>query len=532
MKIMILPVCSIFLIIFSGIPNSWAFNTVPRTIDGTGNNINYPEYGSAGAELIRKNDASGYSDPFKEPTGKSRQSARFISNALFDQRESVPNLIGASDFVWQWGQFVDHDIDLTTEAYPPKPFYIAVPPGDSFFDPDYEGDKTIPLNRSIYKYGNSRPRQQLNQVTAFIDASNVYGSDSMRADFLRTFEGGKLKTTRGERYLPFNTEGLPNAGGPDPKFYLAGDVRANEQIALTAMHTLFVREHNRLCDEMLLKDPGMTDEDIYQWARKIVGAQMQIITYNEFLPILLGEVDLLSSYPGYDEEVDPGISNEFSTAAYRLGHSMLSPQLIRINRPGKGLVSTSLKDAFFNPRLIHKGGGIDTLLRGLATQTAQEVDIKVVHGVRNFLFGEPGEGGFDLVSLNIQRGRDHGIPDYNSVRVAYGLEKVDSFDDITDNPEIYPMLKSVYVNVDDIDLWVGGLAEKHMPGAIVGETFHRILVDQFVRLRDGDRFWYQNDPFFLENLWLTQELEGTRLADIIRRNTRIHDIQDNVFLVQ
>lgn len=532
MKITILPVCCIFLIISSGTPNSWAFDMEPRTIDGTGNNIKYPEYGSVGVTLIR-NVVSDYSDKIREPAGPDRPSARFISNSLFEQRESIPNLIGASDFVWQWGQFVDHDIDLTTEAYPLEPFFITVPAGDSFFDPDYEGDRTIPLNRSIYNDGDrrARPRQQLNLVTAFIDASNVYGSDSIRTDFLRTLEGGKLKTTKGGQYLPFNTEGLPNAGGPDPTLSLAGDVRANEQIALTAMHTLFIREHNRLCDEMVLEDPGMTDEEIYQWARKIVGAQMQIITYNEFLPILLG-VNAIPSYPGYNELVDPGISNEFSTAAYRFGHSMLSPQLIRTNGPGQELVSTSLKDAFFNPRLIHKGGGIDSLLRGLATQTAQEVDIKVVHGVRNFLFGEPGEGGFDLVSLNIQRGRDHGIPDYNWVRKAYGLKRVGSFQDVTDNLEIQSLLTWVYGNVDDVDLWVGGLAEKHVPGAIVGETFHTILVDQFVRLRDGDRFWYQNDPFFLSNPWLTEELEGTRLADIIRRNTGIHDIQDNVFLVQ
>jgi hypothetical protein len=500
----------------------------PRTIDGTGNNIKYPEYGSAGARLIR-NAGSDYSDGIQAPAGQDRPSARFISNSLSEQRESVLNHRWASDFVWQWGQFVDHDIDLTTEASPPEPFFIPVPTGDFFFDPDYAGDKTIPLNRSIYNYGDS-PRQQLNLITAFIDASNVYGSDSIRADFLRT-EGGKLKTTSGEQYLPFNTEGLPNAGGPDPKYYLAGDVRANEQIALTAMHTLFVREHNRLCDDMALEYPGMTDEEIYQWGRKIVGAQMQIITYNEFLPILLGQT-AIPSYRGYDKRVDPGISNEFSTAAYRFGHSMLSPQLIRINGPGQELVSTSLKDAFFNPRLIHKGGGIESIFRGMAAQHAQEVDLLVVDGVRNFLFGEPGMG-FDLAALNIQRGRDHGLPDYSSVRKRYGLKRVRSFQDVTDNFMIQGMLASVYDgNVDEIDIWVGGLAEDHVPGAMVGKTFYAILVDQFVRLRDGDRFWYQNDPFFLSNPGLTEELEGTRLADIIRRNTGIRDIQDNVFLVQ
>jgi hypothetical protein len=450
------------------------------------------------------------------------------------QYETILNLRGASDLVWQWGQFVDHDIDLTIAAYPTEPFFIAVPEGDPYFDPYFEGNKFIPLSRSIYDKDErrSRPRQQLNMISAFIDASNVYGSDIIRAHALRAFEDGKLKTTSGGKFLPFNTEGLDNAGGPGPELFLAGDLRANEQIALTAMHTLFAREHNRLCDEMAAQYLGMTDGEIYYRVRRIVGAQMQVITYNEFLPIILGE-SALPPYRGYDDHVDPGISNEFSTAAFRFGHSMIPPELIRINLPGRESVPTSLKDAFFNPRLIHKGGGISSILRGLATQMAQEVDIKVVDGIRNFLFGQPGEGGFDLASLNIQRGRDHGIPDYNTVRKAYGLKRIRSFQDITSDFDIQHQLASLYESVDDVDLWVGGLAEDHVPDAMVGETFHAILSDQFVRLRDGDRFWYQNDPFFTSNPWLIEELEDTRLSDIIRRNSMIeNEINDNVFLVQ
>ena len=381
-----------------------------RSINGTGNNLMHPEYGSAGEVLLRFSDAA-YADGIQEPAGQYRRmSARCISNILAAQNESIPNSAGASNFVWQWGQFLDHDMDLIPEAQPSEPFNIEVPPGDALFDPGYEGDKFILLNRSEYNREDSAdtPRQQINQITSFIDASNVYSSDEERAAALRTFVGGKLKTTNGGMFLPFNTEGLDNAGGLDPALYLAGDVRANEQIALTAMHTLFVREHNRLCDEIFGENPDFTDEDIYQYARKIIGAQMQIITYNEFLPFLLGP-DALPPYEGYNPEVNPGIANEFAAAAFRFGHSMLSPALLRVNKAGKDLVATSLKDAFFNPLLIHQGGGISPLLLGLAFEQAQEVDNKIVSGVRNFLFGEPGQGGFDLASLNIQRGRDHGL---------------------------------------------------------------------------------------------------------------------------
>ncbi len=540
-----------------------------RSIDGSGNNISNPTWGSVGTQLLRMS-VEDYADGISEPAGEGRISPREISNIMASQEESFLNSLGASDFIWQWGQFLDHDIDLTTEVDEPRP--IPVPKGDPFFDPDSLGNQTIGFHRSVFdpNTGDSlgNPRQQLNVITAFIDASNVYGSDAVRATALRTMDGtGKLKTIKGGKFLPFNKEGLPNAGGSSNKLFLAGDIRVNEQIGLTTMHTLFVREHNRLCREIRHANPGMTGEMIYQQARKIVGAQIQFISYNEFLPLLLGP-GAIPMYSGYDDSVSPAIGNEFSAAAYRLGHSMLSPGLLLVNKgrnflvakwghfpankpghkfvnaflkkaffnphhfdKGRGFKSIPLKDAFFNPRLLRKSGGIDSILRGLATQQSQEVDNKVVDAVRNFLFGNPGEGGFDLASANIQRGRDHGLADYNSIRQAYGLTSLSEFSDIPADSDVQDALSNAYANVDDIDLWIGGLAETHVNGGFLGETIQAILVDQFTRLRDGDRFWYQNDLFFTgEQL---TKIENTTLADIIRRNTKIgNELPDDVFRVQ
>ena len=505
-------------------------NVVPtfeyRTINGTGNCIANPSFGSAGIELLRIS-GTDYADGISAPAGSSRSNPRAISNIVVAQSESIPNSIMASDFVWQWGQFLDHDMDLTPSASPSEPFNIPVPACDAFFDPSCTGTKVINLIRSLHNAAS--PRQQINVVTAYIDASNVYGSDLGRATALRTsLSDGKLKTSSGD-FLPFNTDRLPNGGGPSPTLYLAGDVRVNEQIDLTAMHTLFVREHNRLAEKIAAKYPGMSDEEIYQTVRKIVGAEMQVITYNEFLPVVLGS-GAVPPYKGYDPQVDPGISNEFSTASFRFGHSLLSPNLLRIKNSGE-IMSVPLRDSFFNPTLVPMNDGIDSIMRGLAAQSAQELDNKIVDDVRNFLFGPPGSGGFDLASLNIQRGRDHGLPDYNSVRAAYGLPRVTSFAQISSNPDVQSALASAYGNdVDDIDLWVGGLAEDHAPGAMVGETIKAVLLDQFIRLRDGDRFWYQNDPFFNFNKDLMKEVENTSLADIIRFNTSVGDeLRDNAF---
>lgn len=504
-----------------------------RTIDGSRNNKKDSEMGAAFTELRRFVNPD-YSDSISALAGENRPSARAVSNAVSAQEGSIPNTLQASDFLWQWGQFLDHDIDLSEGADPAEPANIVVPLGDTFFDPDGTGDQVIGFNRSIYAESSGtstdNPRQQLNEISGWIDASNVYGSDEERADALRTNDGtGKLKTSDGN-LLPFNTEGLPNAGGGSDTLFLAGDVRANEQVGLTAMHTLFVREHNRLAEEYAERNPEWDGERIYQKAREIVGAQMQVITYKEFLPALLGDRPL-PRYRRYDRSVNGSIQNLFSTAAYRFGHSALSPTLLRLDSEGNEISAgnLSLSNAFFSPSTITDEGGIEPLLRGLASQECQRIDPFVVDDVRNFLFGPPGAGGFDLVSLNIQRGRDHGLPGYNDVRESLGFGRAQDFSDVSSDPETQNRLSTIYESVDDIDLWVGGLSEDPLPGSHLGELFVAIVKGQFKALRDGDRYWYSETLSDNE----IRRVERTKLSDIIKRNTDIGDeIQDDVFHVR
>ena len=293
------------------------------------------------------------------------------------------------------------------------------------------------------------------------------------------------------------------------------------------MQTLFVCEHNRLAGLIAGEHPELTGQEIYELARKIVGAEVHAITFHEFLPLLLGP-GAIEPYSGYDSTVDPSIAMEFSTAGYRVGHTLLSPMLLRIDADGEQY-ELSLAEAFFTPSLVTEHG-ISGFLRGLSGQVAQEVDSKLVDQIRNLLFGAPGGPGRDLASLNIQRGRDHGVPSYNDVRGAYGLPPATIFADISLDPVVQEELRQAYGDVDLIDLWPGGLAEDHVPGANVGETFRTIIADQFRRLRDGDRFWFENDPYFQANPDLLEQVRGTSLADIIRRNTEIGDeLPDVVF---
>jgi len=503
-----------------------------RTIDGSGNNAGDVAMGSASTALHRYTDAD-YADGVSAMAEANRATPREISNAVAAQVGSIPNRRRASDYLWQWGQFLDHDLDLTDGTDPPEPANIAVPAGDPFFDPDGTGVVEIAFNRSLYDpqsgTDGATPRQQMNEITGWIDASNVYGSDPERAAALRTNDGtGRLRTSDGD-LLPFNVDGLPNAGGPSPALFLAGDVRANEQVGLTALHTLFVREHNRWADALALQHPDWSGEQLYQKARQLVGAEMQVITYHEFLPALLGR-QALRPYRGYDAGVDASIANEFSTAAYRFGHSALSPTLLRLDARWREIPEghLALRDAFFAPHRLVDEGGIEPVLRGLAAQRMQRIDVYVVDDVRNFLFGPPGAGGFDLASLNIQRGRDHGLPGYNAARVALDLPPAGDVADISSDPTVQERLAAAYDSPDDVDLWVGCLAEDAVRDSHVGELAQGILVRQFEALRDGDRYWYAR-------LLSPQEramMESIRLSDVIRWNTSIDgELPNNVFRV-
>ena len=488
---------------------------------------------ATGTRLLRA-VASDYADGVEALAGPQRPSARHVSNALASQSGDTAALRDASDYLWQWGQFLDHDLDLTESAHPLEPADIPVPTGDPDFDPFHQGDRVIPLFRSVYDQDTGAvagtPRQQVNQITGWMDASMVYGSDRVRAEALRAWDGsGRLATSDGD-LLPFNTSGLPNAGGDDdPALFLAGDVRANEQVALTAMHTLFVREHNRLVDWLGRRFPRASGDALYHVARRLVIAQIQVITYREFLPALLGR-RALPRYRGYRPRVDPRIANLFSTAAFRFGHSALSPQLLRLGPDGAPIPQgpLALRDAFFAPEML-AATGIDPILRGLAFQVCQRIDGQVVDDVRNFLFGPPGAGGFDLAALNLQRGRDHGLPSYNDVRRAYGLRAARSFADLSRDPDTQARLAEAYAHVDDVDVWAGGLAEDPRRGSHLGPLFHRIVVDQFTRLRDGDRHhWRRVFPGRLGRV-----LGRVRLSDVIRRNTGIGDeLPDDVFHVE
>jgi len=489
-----------------------------RTYDGSRNNLQHPNAFGVANTPLRRVGAANYGDG--RSTLRAGPNPRAISNqvARWPNAGQPPVSGGAlSDMVWLWGQFVDHEIDLSPDDS--GEYANVTAPAD---DPTLP-DGVIALQRSRFVNDASGVRQQITAISAFIDATNVYGSSIERAMLLRLLDGtGRMKTSVGN-LPPLNVgDVLPNANptNQNPQdMFVCGDVRSNENPALFSMHTLFLRNHNRLCERFAAEHPEWRgdDECLFQEARRLNIAFMQHITFSEFLPALLGNGSgAIGPYGGYDDSLDASIANEFSTALYRVGHAMVSS---RLQVSADSAATVPLADVFCKPQFI-KQHGIDGVLEGAAARRMQRVDNFIVEALRDLLFGKPDQppGALhDLATLNVQRGRDHGLPLYNDARAAYGLPRKASIDDISSSADVRAALTAAYGgDVDAIDLWIGALCEDHWDGgAQVGELIATGLKEQFERLRSGDRFWYEATL----PADLLAEVRDTKLSDVIRANS-------------
>lgn len=512
-----------------------------RSMDGTGNNISNPEFGAT-HQPMRIMTSLDYSNGINSPAGWNRANARAVSNEIFASIHDQVDRHGLSSLVWAFGKFIEHDITYF-EHDPDDRMYVKVPNCDKFLDPNCSGAQNLVFTRikSLEGTGHSleNPRNVANYTTAYIDASPIYGSNEETSNWLRTGVNGKLKVSEGNM-LPFNTLDGELNGPTDPdapaihqplpgvnRYFVSGDPRVNENLAILSLHTLFVREHNRICDELIRKSPGYTDEALYQKARSMVAGIIQSIVYNEWLPAI--GIDL-GEYKGYNQFVDPAISNEFCAAGFKIWNTVMTKEFDLLDdfcEPHQ-MGQWSFNDLMYNPLQILKTN-LSPLLKGMAQQRQLDMDCEVIDEIRNFHYNNQGvEIKTDWITQDIMRGRERGIPDYNSLRNQLGLAPIESFEEITDDPGVQATLRKVYNNdLHNIDAWVGMVAERRYPNAILGETMYYLLSDQFRRLRRGDRFYYENDPLLTYED--TEKIHHTTLADVIKRNTDLQFLQDNIF---
>ena len=585
-----------------------------RTIDGTCNNLRRPLLGASNTAFRRVLSAV-YEDGVSQPVGSQQQlMGRFFdppwpsARHLSEQIVAIENDIHSKKLThmhMQWGQFLDHDIDLlgmfdvncTKEnndirfCFPMKvkstdrdfgvsslnkardlPFKRSLPvcPSKRKYDyhyyysyshhkssshaygqshgHSYRQPHGQPYSYSYHhsphhsiprSYGNSyyhnyyhEAREHINRITHYTDASMIYGSNKETQKALRRFSGGLLKTTgTGKGDLPFSTRkdarGVP--------LFMAGDERANEHTGLVVIQTLFHREHNRIATELSKINPCWGDEELYQEARKIMGVIIQIITYKEYLPSLYGEkwFDFyIGRFKYYSSYTSPTVSNVFATAPFRFGHSQIINQFSRLGKMYKPLDigPLDLADGFFNSSEYYRSGRTDPILRGLVTDEAGENDEFLSEGVASLLITSPTSvTATDLAALNIQRGRDHALPPYRlwerlCIRKFGNQPSFERLSTVAKFKELYGQYGFRY----GMDLWLAGLAEKHLDGSSIGPTFACLLAETFKAIRDGDRFWWERPGVF--SLSQRSTLSKVTLSQVICESSDgIEIIQPNAF---
>ncbi|NXT03436.1 DUOX2 oxidase, partial [Jacana jacana] len=522
--------------------------------DGWYNNLLHHSHGSVGARLLRllpANYADGVYQALQEPHVPN---ARQLSNAVARGPSGLPSRRNTTVLAVFFGFHVLSDILGTEKPGCPAEFLnIHIPPGDLVFDPEGTGAVVLPFQRIQWALETGQspnsPREQINEVTGWLDGSSIYGPSHSWSDALRNFSGGQLASGP-SGLLPRVTDGrVPMWKALDPStgqgglqgIYDLGNAWGNENRFLQAESVAWFRYHNHWATMLAQMHPTWSDEDLFQHARKRVIATFQSIVLYEWLPTLLGTN--IPEYKGYQQHLDPGLSPEFVVAARQFLATMVPPGIYKrdtqcsfqeVPGPGGSFPAMRLCNSYWIREVRGRERGepldVDNLLLGMSSQIAEREDNIVVEDLQDFWYGPLKYSRTDYVASWLQRGRDLGLPTYNQARERFGLKPLQNWSDLQAphlDREVLEKVSALYANnTARLELLPGGMLEAD------GSLFSAIILDQFVRLRDGDRFWFENTKNGLFTAEEIGDIRNTTYRDVLAAVTSasLADLQPSVFV--
>ncbi|XP_049638484.1 dual oxidase 1 [Suncus etruscus] len=532
-------------------PISWEV----QRFDGWYNNHKQHKWGSKGSPLQRLVPAS-YADGVYQAYGEPYlPNPRSLSNSIMRGPAGQPSLRNRTVLGVFFGYHVLSDlVSVDRPGCPAEFLNIHIPPGDPVFDPRGQGDVVLPFQRSRWdpRTGQSpgHPRDLTNEATGWLDGSAIYGPSQSWSDALRSFSGGQLASGPEPGFPRDAASPLLAWSAPDPAtgqrgprgLYAFGAARGNREPFSRALGLLWFGFHNACARRLAARHPAWRDEQLFQHARRTVVATYQSIAMYEWLPSFLGEQP--PKYAGYNPSLDPSISPEFVVASEQFLSTMVPPGVYMRNASchfqwvsWNSSISRALRvcNSYWSRKHPQNVEDVVSLLLGMASQIAEREDHVVVEDVQDFWPGPLKFSRTDYLASCLQRGRDLGLPSYIKARAALGLPPVSSWQDINPdlskiNATVLEAIAALYnQDLSRLELLPGGLLEirEGNPGLL----FHDIVLDQFRRLRDGDRFWFENTKNGLFSKEEITEIRNTSLRDVLMAvfNLSSSALQPNVF---
>ena len=479
-----------------------------RSYDGSYNDLSDPDMGRVGAAFGRNLPPVYRPDLFNEPNPVT------VSRELLTRETFIPakslNILAAAWIQFQVHDWVSHarhkpgENDVVVPLPPGEPPWVSRPGGPA------EAEMRISGNRELKPGPNQAPILFANSASHWWDGSEVYGPDAKSANALREdvngVKGAKLRLVDG--YLPVGLDGSAVTGFNESWW-----------LGLSAMHTLFAREHNAVCDALRAEYPYLNDERVYQTARLIVSALIAKIHTVEWTPAILAtkalEVGMNANWSG------PPADDRITRLGLRLvdSHALKS---IPKTMPYHHAAPYSLTEDFVTVYRMHPllpddykffdyaDGSLIANKRFTEIQGPATDGIMRATGLSNVLysFGIAYPGAItlhnfprelqefkhsgeivDLSVVDLVRTRRRGVPRYNDFRAGLHMPRIRHFEDLTPDPESVRRLKAVYRNnIDLVDTMVGLFAETPPTGFGFSDTAFRIFVLMASRRLQSDRF--------------------------------------------